>query len=168
LTDTYLRKLCEEIFLIMVGLGQEFDSIFTAIFCCGTHRCDVVKLKTTTGVDMTILGRRGAGKDLAHKVDDGIATCSKFMNDFKFPSKFLMVCDGCLLGRRDKTKEFTLEGNSLANNVAGGEDILHMRRYGGASPCGGRSMEGAGNGLGQGSGRKGWRGKGGGERGSNG
>jgi hypothetical protein len=40
----------------------------------------------------------------------------------------LVVCDGCLLGRliRGETKVFTQKRDSLANNIAGGKDILNM------------------------------------------
>ena len=77
---------------------------------------------------MFILGRRRAAKDLADVINDSIASRPQFANDFEFRSRFLMVC-----GRRvlcgavtDKTKRFTEEGNSLANDVAVGKDILDV------------------------------------------
>jgi hypothetical protein len=112
--------------LVKVGLGQEFDGIITTILCRGTCRCGVVKLEATTGVDMVVLGRGRAGKDFANEVDDCIATRAKFTNDLKLACK-LMVIWGVV---GDEAEEFTLEGNSLANNVAGGKDVLYGGRDG--------------------------------------
>jgi len=92
------------------------------ILCRGAHRCGVVKLETAIGIHVVIFGRRGAGKDLANEVDDGIATNSKLSNDFEFGGRDFVVCDGRLLGRldEDEAKDFTQEGNSLADEVSGG------------------------------------------------
>jgi hypothetical protein len=78
---------------------------------------------------MIVLGGWRAGKHFAYEVDDGIAACAKLTDDLEFGSKFSVVCEGCLLGRLvgDETKPFALEGNTLANNVAGREDILYVR-----------------------------------------
>jgi hypothetical protein len=73
ITNAYVCKLCDKS-LTGVGLGKMFDSIFTAILCRGARGCDVVKLKTATGIHMVILGRRGGRKDLANEVDGAIAT----------------------------------------------------------------------------------------------
>jgi len=43
------RLLCE-VFLIKVGLGEKFDSIFTAILCWRTHRCGLVNIQATTRI----------------------------------------------------------------------------------------------------------------------
>jgi hypothetical protein len=117
LTETYLRKLCGEVLLIQVRLGQKFDSIFTAILRRGAHRCGVVKLQGAAVIDMTILGRWGAGNDLANVIDDGIATGAKFTHDLELPSRILVVCDGSLLGGLvgGEAKNFTQERNSLTD-----------------------------------------------------
>lgn len=121
ITETYLRKLCAKFFLIKVDFGQKFDSIVTAVFCRWAHRCGIVKFQGATSIHMTILGRRGAGKDLANEVDDSIAAGTKFTNDFEFWSEILMVGDRCLLGGMigDETNKFTLKGNSLAHQITG-------------------------------------------------
>ena len=77
---------------------------------------------------MIILGRRRAAKDLADVINDSVASCPQFANDFEFRSRFLMVCGRRVLGGAvtDKTKRFTEEGNSLANDVAVGKDILDV------------------------------------------
>jgi hypothetical protein len=94
---------------------------------------------------MVILGRRGAGKDLADEVDNGIASSSKFSNDLKFQSRVFVVCDaGRLIG--NEAKDFTQEGKSLADEVAGGQYILYVRGYGRSTP-GGRRVGGMGYGL---------------------
>ena len=81
---------------------------------------------------MIVLRRRRPEKDLADEVDDSITTCAQLPDDLEFGSKLLEVCSGCLLGRLagDKSKQFTEEGNSLANNVARRKDILNVRRDG--------------------------------------
>ena len=81
---------------------------------------------------MVVLRRRRPEKDLADEVDDSITTCAQLPDDLEFGSKLLVVCSGCLLGRLagDESKQFTKEGNSFANNVAGRKDILNMRRDG--------------------------------------
>ena len=98
---------------------------------------------------MIIFGRRGAGKDLADEVDDGIATGSKFSNDLEFCGRIFVVwrLDG------DEAKDFTQEGNSLADEVSGGQNILYLRGYGRASLVGGRAGR-TGDQLGEG-----WRGE---------
>jgi hypothetical protein len=81
---------------------------------------------------MIILEGWRAGKHLIYMVNNGIAAHAKLTDDLEFESKFLVVWEGYLLGRlvRDETKYFTLEGNSLATDVTGREDILYMRRDG--------------------------------------
>jgi hypothetical protein len=78
---------------------------------------------------MIVFGGRGAGKHFAYEVDDGITARAKLTDDLKFGSKFSAVC---LLGRLvgDETKKFSLKRDSLANNVAGREDIFNVRRDG--------------------------------------
>jgi len=110
--------------LVEVGFGQEFDGIFTTILCQETCRCSVVKFEAPTGIDMVVLGRGRAGEDFANEVDNCIATGAKFTNDLKLSRK-LMVIWG-MVG--DETEDFTLEGDSLANNVAGGKDVLNVKR----------------------------------------
>ena len=99
---------------------------------------------------MVIFGRWGAGKDFADEVDYSIATSSKFSNNFEFASGVLMVCDGRLLEKMDwgEAKDFTQEGNSLADEVTGRQNILYMRGNGRASLVGGRAG-GTGDGLGE-------------------
>jgi hypothetical protein len=112
--------------------------------------CGIVKLETATGIHVVIFGRRGAVKDLANEVDDGIATGSKFSNDPEFGGRVFIVCDGRLLGRLDgdEAKGFSQEGNSLTDEVSGGQNILYMRGYGRASLGGGRAG-GTGHQLGE-------------------
>ncbi len=74
---------------------------------------------------MIVLGGWRAGKYLAYEVDDGIAARAKLADDLEFGSKFLVVLLGRLVG--DETKQFTEERDSLANDVAGREDILYVR-----------------------------------------
>jgi hypothetical protein len=62
----YLCKLGKVFFFVKIGLGQEFDSIFAAILCPGGHICGVIKLEATARIDIIVLGRRGAGKDLTN------------------------------------------------------------------------------------------------------
>jgi hypothetical protein len=71
---------------------------------------------------VAILGRRGGRKVLANEVDGGIATNSKFTNDFEFPSRVFVLREARPIGRLvgDGAKDFTLEGNSLGDEVAGG------------------------------------------------
>ncbi|SRR6266851_1549930 len=152
-TDTYL--LCE-VFLIKVGLGEKFDSIFTAILCWRAHIYGLVNLQATTRIHMVILGRRGAGKDLANVVDDGITPCTEFANDLEFPSGILVVYYGRVVG--DEAKDFTLEVKSLANEVSGGENIVCVRG-GCRAGCGGGRTGGPGDRLGEASCGKSWRGK---------
>jgi len=149
------RLLCE-VFLIKVGLGEKFDSIFTAILCWRTHRCGLVNIQATTRIHMVILGRRGAGKDLANVVDDSIAPCTEFTNDLEFASGILVVYYGRLVG--DEAKDFTLEVKSLANEVAGAENIVCVRG-GCRAGCGGGRTGGTGDELGEASCVKSWRGK---------
>ena len=70
---------------------------------------------------MVVLRRRGTAKNLADKINDCVASGTQFTNDFEF-------CGRNVLSRAvgDKTERFALEGNSLANNVAVGKDILGM------------------------------------------
>jgi len=77
---------------------------------------------------MIVLGGWRAGEHFAYEVDDGITACAKLADDLEFGGKFSVVCDGCLVGRlvEHETKEFALEGNSLANDVAGRENILYV------------------------------------------
>jgi hypothetical protein len=102
---------------------------------------------------VVIFGRRRTGKDLANEVDDGIASSSKFSNDFEFDSRVFVVCVGRLFRRldRDEAKDFTQKRNSLTDEVAGGQNIVNLRGFWGASLGGGRAG-GKGNQLGEGSG----------------
>jgi hypothetical protein len=77
---------------------------------------------------MIILRGRRARKYLPDEVDDGITTSAKLTDDLELGSKFLVVSNG-RLGRLVgcETKKFALEGNSLANNVAGRKNILNVR-----------------------------------------
>jgi hypothetical protein len=84
-----------------------------------------------TGIYVVIFGRWCAGKDLANEVDSGIATDSKFSNDFECGGRIFVVCDGWPDG--DEAKDFTQDGNSLTDDVAGGQNILYLRRFGGGS-----------------------------------
>jgi hypothetical protein len=81
---------------------------------------------------MIIFGRWRTGKNLADMIDDGVASCAQFTNYFEFGRWFLMVCGRNVLCRAvsDETKRFAQEGNSLANDVAMGEDILGVGRDG--------------------------------------
>ena len=81
---------------------------------------------------MIILGRRRAAKNLADVINDGVASGPQFTNNFEFRPLLLMVCGRSVLGGAviDKTKRFTKEGNSLANDVAVGKDILDVRGNG--------------------------------------
>jgi len=99
---------------------------------------------------VVIFGRRGAGKDLANEVDDGIATGSKFSDDLEFRGRIFVIwrLDG------NEAKDFAQEGNSLADEVTGGQNILYLRGYGRASLVGGRAGW-TGHQLGEG-----WRGEG--------
>jgi hypothetical protein len=80
-------------------------------------------------VVVTVLGTQKVEKDLANEIDDGMATCSKFTNDFKFASTFLVICNGRLFDRRieDETKRFSLKRNPLADDVSG-KDIVSSYR----------------------------------------
>jgi hypothetical protein len=71
-----------------------------------------------------------ARKYLTDEVHNGITTSAKFTDDLELGSKFLVVCNGRMFGRLvgDEAKQFTLEGNSLANNVTGRKKILNVRR----------------------------------------
>ena len=75
-------------------------------------------------------------------IDDGIASGTQFTNDFEFPRWLLMVCSRNVLGRAvgDETERFALEGNSLANNVALGKDILDEGGEGRVLLGGGRRL----------------------------
>jgi len=92
---------------------------------------------------MVVLGRRGAGKDLANEVDNGTTTCAKFANDFEFKSNLFVVCNGRALGRLvgpwNETKRFTLKGNPLTNNIALGKDVVFMKGDAGARLCEGKT-----------------------------
>ena len=78
---------------------------------------------------MIILGRRRTAKNLADVINDGVASGPQFTDHFEFCPWFLMVSSRSVLGRAvtDETKRFTQEGNSLANDVAVGKDILDVR-----------------------------------------
>jgi len=93
---------------------------------------------------MVVLGTQKVEKDLANKIDDGIATCSNFTNDFEFASGLLVVCDGGLIDRLigDETKRFSLKKNPLADDVSGGKNIArHYRNDSWESLCGERMGE---------------------------
>jgi hypothetical protein len=107
ITNTYLCKLCDK---SLIGVG--LDSIFTATLCRGARRCDVVKFETATGIHMVILGRWGGRKDLANEVDGGIATSSKFTNDFEFRSRVFVIREARPIRRLvgDGAKDFTWKG----------------------------------------------------------
>ena len=65
-------------------------------------------------------------------IDDGVTSGAQFTNDFEFGGWLLMVCGRDMLCKpvRDKTKRFTEERDSLANDVALGKDILDVGREG--------------------------------------
>jgi hypothetical protein len=100
-----------------------------------------VKLEMATRIDGIVLGSQGARKDLANEVDIGITTNSKFANDFEFPSRVYVICDARLFGRLvgDEAKGFTQERKSLANNVAGRQNIYYVGGNGRANPGGARA-----------------------------
>jgi hypothetical protein len=168
----YLGKWGKVLFFIRVKLGQEFDSIFAAILCARVHICWIIKLEATTGINMIVLGRRGAEKDFTNEIDDGVTTRPQLTYNLEFPSRFLVVCDGCLLGRliRDESKSFTQKGDSLADDITGGENVLNVRGYGWEVIYRGRRVGGiiwavwrigwTGDGLRKGWGGEGWGGKG--------
>ena len=82
---------------------------------------------------MIILGGRRTGKNLADVIDDGVASGTQFTNNFEFGRWFLMVCGRSVLCRAvsDETERFAQKGNSLANDVSVGKDILDVGREGG-------------------------------------
>jgi hypothetical protein len=144
ITDPHLRKLCDKFFFIKikkVGPGENFDSILATILCREAQWCGVVKLETATGIYVVIFGRWVARKDLTNEVDNGIATGSKLSNDFEFGGRIFVVCDGRPLGRPDggEAKDFTQKGNSLTDEIAGGQNILYLGGVGRASLGGGRA-----------------------------
>jgi hypothetical protein len=77
---------------------------------------------------MIILGRWRTRKNLADMIDDGVTSGAQFTNDFEFCRWFLMVCSRNVLcvTVSDETERFAQERNSLANDVAVGEDILSV------------------------------------------
>ena len=122
---------------------------------------------------MIILGGGRTGKNLADVIDDGVTSCAQFTNDFEFGRWFLMVCGRSVLCRAvsNETERFAQKGNSLANDVTVGKDILDVGREG-RVVLGGRGRRGkvvrvrrrigwTGDDLGKGGGRKGWGRKGG-------
>jgi len=89
---------------------------------------------------MIILGRRRTAKNLADEIYDGVASSTQFTNDLEFCRWFLMVRGRNMPGRAvsDKTERFAEEGNSLANDVTVGKNILDVGGEGRVLLGGGR------------------------------
>ena len=114
---------------------------------------------------MVILGGRRTGKNLADEIGYGVASAAQFTNDFELGRWFSMVCGRSVLCRAvsDETERFAQKGNSLANDVSVGKDILDVGREGREGLRGGRRGEvvivrgrigWTGDGLGKGGGRR--------------
>jgi hypothetical protein len=65
------------------------------------------------------------------------------MNDCGFPGRVFVLCEVCPIGRLvgDGAKDFTLEGNSLGDEVVGGQNIPYVGENGRES-LGGGTREG--------------------------
>jgi hypothetical protein len=123
--------------LVKVDLGQTFKSVFATVLNLGGGEGDVVKVDSADRRE--IFGLRWiARQDLADLVNDSVASGTERLDNLEFDGGGIKIVVDIALtgGNREKADSFTVKIETLADNVAWEENVLHWNRKSGSGSRG--------------------------------
>lgn len=131
----YLEHLRAQSVLVKICLGQAFESVFTTVLDRSRTGGDVIEVD---GADRREIfcHWRIPRQDLADLVDDSVASGAKGLYNLKLDRGGIKMVVAVVMagGNREKSNPFTLEIQTLADNVTWEENVLHWRRMNGSGP----------------------------------
>jgi hypothetical protein len=140
LVNRCLEHLRAQSVLVEIGLGQAFESVFTAVPNRSWTGGDVIKVD---GADRReIFGCWLVPRqDLTDLVDDSVTSGAKGLDNLKLDGRGIEIVVAVVMaeGNGEKSNSFTLEVETLTDNITWEENVLDRRGMSGNGP---RVLEG--------------------------
>ena len=131
--SAYLEHLRAQGILVKIGLGQAFECIFTTVLDRGWTGGNVIEVDGANRREI-FCHWWVPREDLTDLVDDSVASGTEGLYDLELDGGGIEIVVAVVMagGNREKPNPFTLEIETLTNNIAWEENVLHWRRMSGS------------------------------------